>query len=382
MTSPFIDFNRIPYINPSTCPILQKNVPSEDPYSSANFEIQVNHTGFPIVPKGATLIPTFPVATVLIDRLPQHRTLAQIPRVAGGYPKIPFTVVKLPVSPRTITMATNKLDIGEVLGETWGIAQQQQRAGEDRYQVKRIGSFRYFAVFDGHGGANQMGPNHVSDYAVNNLHLRIGEGFATIDLDNSNEVSSMISQVFINFDNEMYNKGKQFGSTCTVILIDDVRDRIYQINLGDSRSIIFDDNAIISATDDHEPLIPDEEARIKAAGGFVSGGRVNAQLMVSRAFGDFHLKRNNNINYDPVDGMVSAVPDIKIISFNKLNRVCNVILTSDAPYERDAFNDDALVNMTRGITHGPNLYEFIAREMVQKISPRTTDDTTIVYVRV
>lgn len=404
MVTPSIDFHRNPFINPrkygkmntggTLYPYLEqvseptsevcfrsslfppyytvnKNVSQENQYTVKEF----NEMGSQVIPTGTTLIPTLPIPTMIGNR-------------SRGQAQIPFNVVRLPASPRTFLpiadvpvktqLIKNNLSIGEVSSSTWGVSQQQQRAGEDRYQAKLIGPFRYFAVFDGHGGARQMGENHVGDYAVNNLHVRISNKLGSIDLDDIKGVSNVISQVFVDFDDEMYNKEKDFGSTCTVILIDDDRNRIYQINLGDSRSIIFNDNGIISVTDDHEPEIPNEEQRIKAAGGFVTGGRVNGQLMVSRAFGDFHLKRNKNVDYDPINGMVSAVPDIKIIPFNNSDKRFNVILTSDAPYERDAFNDTNLVNMALNLN--PYIPKVIAQGMVQTIYPRTTDDTTIMYV--
>jgi len=219
-----------------------------------------------------------------------------------------------------------------------------------------------------------MGPDHIADYCVNNLHNRIAEKLEDIELENINEVSIVLSKVLIDFDIEMYENKKQYGATCTIILIDDIRNCIYQINIGDSRSIIFNEKGIISATDNHEPSIIDEQNRITAAGGFVFAGRVNGQLMLSRAFGDFDLKRNKDKIYDPMNGMVSAIPDIKI--FSKIPG--NGILTSDAPYERNAFNDNDLIVMSNNII--PRIPEIIAKEMVQQIYPRTTDDTTILYI--
>jgi protein phosphatase 2C family protein 2/3 len=41
---------------------------------------------------------------------------------------------------------------------------------------------------------------------------------------------------------------------------------------------------------DHKPMLPIERARIDAAGGFVQWNRVNGDLAVSRALGDFSFK--------------------------------------------------------------------------------------------
>ena len=53
------------------------------------------------------------------------------------------------------------------------------------------------------------------------------------------------------------------------------------------------------ATKDHKPDDPEETKRIEASGGFVTLPpktyipRVNGQLALSRAFGDFQLKMSN-----------------------------------------------------------------------------------------
>lgn len=44
---------------------------------------------------------------------------------------------------------------------------------------------------------------------------------------------------------------------------------------------------------DHKPTLKDERARIEAAGGFVEYKRVNGNLALSRALGDFMFKRND-----------------------------------------------------------------------------------------
>ena len=322
-------------------------------------------------------IPPIPTATF-------SPYIGQMPLPKG--PIIPTLNMKLPTNAASPSV-TRRLNINEVNG-VWGVAQRQQRAGEDRYQAKQIGPYRYFAVFDGHGGTRKMGRYHVADYAVEHLHEKIAEYLGNIDLNNQREVISEISRAIVDLDDEMYNNNLLYGSTCTLVLIDDERNIIYQVNVGDSKSIIFN-QGIISATVNHDPDDPEEETRIEAANGYVYGGRVMGILAVSRAFGDFDLKGKQDDNYHPIDGMVSALPDIKVIQINHQRTIGPkyIILTSDAPYERDAFNDDSLVSLFYNINgdspvNTPDKANIIAATMVQTIFPRTTDDTTILLVSI
>jgi protein phosphatase 2C family protein 2/3 len=54
--------------------------------------------------------------------------------------------------------------------------------------------------------------------------------------------------------------------------------------------------------------VVEETARITAAGGFVEFGRVNGNLALSRAIGDFEFKQN--FSFDADNQIVTANPEI------------------------------------------------------------------------
>lgn len=62
----------------------------------------------------------------------------------------------------------------------------------------------------------------------------------------------------------------------------------------------------------HCSVLPDleagEKARISAAGGFVDFGRVNGNLALSRAIGDFEFKKSADLS--PEQQIVTAFPDV------------------------------------------------------------------------
>lgn len=59
-----------------------------------------------------------------------------------------------------------------------------------------------------------------------------------------------------------------------------------------------------------EFLIIGEKARISAAGGFVDFGRVNGNLALSRAIGDFEFKKSAGLS--PEQQIVTAYPDVTV----------------------------------------------------------------------
>ena len=84
------------------------------------------------------------------------------------------------------------------------------------------------------------------------------------------------------------------------------------------------------------------------------------------------------------------MPDISVTD---INRPMSIILTSDAPYEDNSFNNKTLVDLFATcikerqddmLQEKPKLelLNDIATRMVSKIAPKTTDDVTILLVSV
>ena len=79
------------------------------------------------------------------------------------------------------------------------------------------------------------------------------------------------------------------GTTAIVVLL--TPKWIICANSGDSRAIYSrSGHRAVPLSYDHKPEDEDEERRIREAGGYVSGGRVEGDLAVSRGLGDFRFK--------------------------------------------------------------------------------------------
>ncbi len=88
---------------------------------------------------------------------------------------------------------------------------------------------------------------------------------------------------------------------------------IYCANSGDSRSVLArsaenEGVAAVALSEDHKPDNELEKKRIEAAGGSVSESRVNGNLALSRALGDFEYKLNKSKSYK--EQMVTCLPEI------------------------------------------------------------------------
>jgi serine/threonine protein phosphatase PrpC len=79
------------------------------------------------------------------------------------------------------------------------------------------------------------------------------------------------------------------GTTACVVVM--TPEWIVCANAGDSRAVMSKlGNRVVPLSYDHKPDDDAEEKRIRAAGGYVAGGRVEGDLAVSRGLGDFRFK--------------------------------------------------------------------------------------------
>ncbi|XP_050777934.1 protein phosphatase 1G-like isoform X1 [Gopherus flavomarginatus] len=108
--------------------------------------------------------------------------------------------------------------------------------------------------------------------------------------------------------------GSDSGTTAVVALIRG--KQLIVANAGDSRCVVSEGGKAVDMSHDHKPEDELELVRINNAGGKVTmDGRVNGRLNLSRAIGDHFYKRNKNL--PPEEQMISALPDIKVLTINE-----------------------------------------------------------------
>jgi len=167
------------------------------------------------------------------------------------------------------------------------------------------------------------------------------------------------------------------GSTFVSALI--TPTHVICANVGDSRCVIGSNGVCINMSEDHKPELPEERARIESAGGCVLMNRVNGELAMSRAMGDFQYKMNPKLG--PGEQMVTCFPDLAV------HKRCGddeaLILVCDGVSDV-IDNDDALMyvnDISLGEAPSVTAVEAAAALVDLALEMQTTDNISVLVVK-
>jgi serine/threonine protein phosphatase PrpC len=210
---------------------------------------------------------------------------------------------------------------------------------EDTYCIYKDGNLKIYGVFDGHGGKEVS--LILKDLVPSILKKKV--------FNNNNQIKTKIENVFIGIESILRQNinSNSVGSTACIFV--KYNNKLYSINLGDSRLLLFktkdtnilSTNSLVVETADHKP--DKEKYRIKKSKGDVifdgHSYRVNGNLAISRAFGDFYLKYDNT---DRFKGPVSIKPDVYETNYDdKYNYY--VVIGSDGLW--DVLNTNDIISI-------------------------------------
>lgn len=216
-------------------------------------------------------------------------------------------------------------------------------------------------VFDGHAGAGaaKFASKHFVDILESDdkyIEYRAG-GCQNIEL-----LAQAMRDVFLKIDDRMrsHQEGeKNDSSGCTSVTAIVTPKYILCANAGDSRCVLGTGGVTKPLSEDHKPLGEIEKRRIDQAGGFVQWNRVDGDLAVSRAFGDFSYK--NRPDLSPHEQKITCFPDIAIHERHDTDDV--LILACDGLW--DVMSSEAAVNSVRELYQsGEQSVLKIAEEMI------------------
>lgn len=145
------------------------------------------------------------------------------------------------------------------------------------------------ALFDGQGS------DVVSYYLKASLGEAIMIELARLKPDE--DIPTALRRGFLAMNRELSMQPTQMldGATATVAYF--VGSRLYLANVGDSVAVISRDGQAVIASEKHHGWNRSEQSRIRNLGGYIStGGLVERELRITRAFGYHHLLPFINVN--------------------------------------------------------------------------------------
>ncbi|KDR84393.1 hypothetical protein GALMADRAFT_237240 [Galerina marginata CBS 339.88] len=232
----------------------------------------------------------------------------------------------------------------------------------------------FFAVYDGHGGSA------TAKFAGQNVHKRL----TSEESYKEKNYKTALKKAFLGTDQDLLADKGRDASGCTAIAALLTNDnKIYVANAGDSRSVIGIQGKAKDLSSDHKPTNYSERERITAAGGKVVGRRVEADLALSRALGDFKYKKNASLG--PEAQIITANPDVTCHQITEEDEF--LVLACDGIWE--CLSSQQVVNYIRyQVSVGKELPEICEMLFELCLAPSTywyqtgTDNMTLIIVAI
>lgn len=233
-----------------------------------------------------------------------------------------------------------------------------------------------FAVFDGHGGQEvaKFCAKYFPIELLKNDNFRSGNFKTALEETFLKMDAILLGETALDLLKEFRSDpdGNTFaGCTANVVLL--TKTEIYVANAGDSRAYVFTTTSTaIPLSTDHKPDVEIERARIHNAGGYVSEGRVNDNLNLTRAIGDLEYKKNPSLK--PEQQIISAFPDVVIKPIDKSLKF--MLIGCDGIWETLSALEickivDSRLNASKDVPIAP-----ICEELLDKLIAKDTSEGT------
>lgn len=224
-----------------------------------------------------------------------------------------------------------------------------------------------YCIFDGHGGAS------VAQFCGEKITsiLQKQETFKKGNL------TQALIDTYLTADEDLLKdpvlRNDYSGCTATSIIVSKLQKKVVCGNSGDSRTVLSTRGIAKALSYDHKPTLASEKSRIVAAKGFVEMDRVNGNLALSRAIGDFEFKSNSEL--PPQEQIVTAVPDVIEHNLDYENDEF-VILACDGIW--DCLSSQECVDLVHyGINQGTMNLNDISSRIIDVCCSPTTEGTGI-----
>ena len=210
-----------------------------------------------------------------------------------------------------------------------------------------------FCLFDGHGGGA------VSKFLKNNFAEEMKKFLPFYNY------AGDFANLFKLLDEKIKSLNlPKVGSTANISYIDRKNGKRYLhcANVGDTRSILVKRNRTIRLSYDDRVSDPKERERIIKQGGVIFDERIYGQLMLSRCFGDWGLKKYGVIVSPHVANIELSSDDLFLI------------IATDGVW--DVLSDEEIINLTKT---NSNALE-ISKNIIVEALRRNSDDNISCFV--
>jgi len=253
----------------------------------------------------------------------------------------------------------NGLDVGVTGMQGWRLEM------EDAHIAEEIGSRKdhvFLAVFDGHGGAGAA--IYAEHHMVGTLEkTEQWKQYLAGDAQDIALLGEALKVAFVQLDQDIKKHQEQSGgqdtSGCTSVTAVITPRYIICANAGDSRCCLGENGRAEPMSIDHKPYDDEERRRIEEAGGTVQWKRVDGDLAVSRALGDFQYKNRPDLPADKQK--VSCVPEIRVWERKPTDEV--LLLACDGLWDVMS-NEEAIEELRAIFQSGESNAMLVAEEMI------------------
>ncbi|EAN77912.1 protein phosphatase 2C, putative [Trypanosoma equiperdum] len=214
------------------------------------------------------------------------------------------TLSKPVTEKHTSTFETSHIHVGCCAMQGWRKTMEDAHVAQLNLGGNKHHTF--IGVFDGHNG------NKIAKYCREHL---LDELMLTPEY-RSGSYDEAFKKAFGAIDSNLSKMSmlRSEGGTAAICVML-TQNEVICANAGDSRAVLYRGTRAIPLSIDHKPSAPGEKERILRAGGTVQSHRVDGNLAVSRAIGDFDYKENSELSWE--EQIVTALPDVTRIDIKE-----------------------------------------------------------------
>jgi len=275
-----------------------------------------------------------------------------------------------------VVVTSSGLNAGAAGMQGWRLEMEDSHIISD---IASLSNHTLVAIFDGHGGAGAA--KYASANLLNVLQNTTDWGtYISTGQTDLQLLGNAMSVAFEDMDNLLKKQQEQSSndtSGCTAVSAIISPKYILCANAGDSRCVLGTNSETKNMSEDHKPTDEPERKRIENAGGSVQWKRVDGDLAVSRALGDFQYKQRPDLSakYQKV----SCCPDITIHERTPQDDV--LILACDGVW--DVMTSAEAVGIVREIfSSGETNMQLVAEELIDvALNKGSRDNISAVVVQ-